>query len=345
MTTLDVVIPVYQNAESLRDTCTAIAAVLGRDAGVGLLQWRLIFVDDGSTDASWAEIQSLASDLPAHVTGVRLLRNFGQVAAILAGMKHSSADAIVVVSADLQDPPELIERMIEDWRAGWKIVLATRVERADGVLRRWTSGLFYRLIRRHGVAAIPPGGFDFFLIDREVVRLLLESGERHRFLQGDLLWFGFDAKAIPYARKARPAGRSQWSLARRLNYFVDAFVGYSYAPIRLASHAGLALLALAALAVAGLILQRIFLGTQAPGWTSLMIVMIGLNALQFLVLGIFGEYLWRHMEMTRARPQFLVSQVIGAAKKPRVEDMGQESGRNRCEPAGEPSTAGRAERV
>lgn len=323
MRSLDIVVPVYQNRGSLAATCDGIVEALGGPAAELSLRWRLVFVDDGSSDGSWGEIERLIAARPRQIAGIRLLRNFGQVAAILAGMTHSRADAVVVVSADLQDPLGVIQEMVRDWTAGWRIVLAARAEREDGAIRRVTSRLFYRLIRRHGVAAIPPGGFDFFLVDREVIRLLLDSGERHRFLQGDLLWFGYEAKTIPYVRKARSQGRSQWTIGRRLNYFIDAFVGYSYAPIRLASQAGLLLLGVAVLATVGLILQRVVVGTQSPGWTSLMIVMICLNAFQLIVLGIFGEYLWRHLEMTRARPQFLVAQVVGAGSN-RTTEAGED---------------------
>src|SRR5262249_14520157 len=197
---VSVIIPVYFNEENIPVTWAALESTLRRlppDHG-----WEVLFVDDGSGDRSYERLLEVLRAAPDRVSVVKLTRNFGQVAAILAGLRQGRGDCCVVMSADLQDPPELILQVVERWDAGpRKIVLATRTAREDGLLARWASRTFYRSMRRFAIPNMPEGGFDFFLVDRRVVDLVNATEERNTFLQGQILWTGFVPEVIPYTRR------------------------------------------------------------------------------------------------------------------------------------------------
>lgn len=307
---VSVVVPVYFNADSLPALWQALSTSLARlppETG-----WEAVFVDDGSGDDSYERLVELHRAAPERVRVVRLSRNFGQVAAILAGLREARGDCCVVISADLQDPPELIPEMVGRWNGGRrKIVLATRDEREDGTLARWASRLFYGLMRRYAVPNMPAGGFDFFLVDRRVVELINTAEEKNTFIQGQILWTGFAPEEIGYTRRRRPHGRSRWTLAAKIKYFADGFATYTVAPVRLITVLGLLVSALS-FAYAGLIFfLRIAYGHPVEGWAPTMISLLLLSGVQLIMLGIIGEYLWRNYHETRRRPNFVVESVLG----------------------------------
>lgn len=322
---ISVVIPVFQNGETLRETFDGVRAALTRLTPGP--DWEAIFVDDGSTDGSWEVLRELRREDPGHVVAIRFLRNFGQVSAIVAGFRYARGACVVVLSADLQDPTALIGDMVAAWRRGAKVVIAARETREDGWLRALTSRAFYGLMKRYAISSLPAGGFDFFLLDREAYEVLAASPEQHRFLQGEVLWFGYEPCVIPYRRRARVTGRSQWSLWHLVKYFIDGFVAFSFAPIRLAAALGILAFLCGVLLSLGLIVQRVWQGTMAPGWTSLMIAMLLLNGMQMIVLGVFGEYLWRHLELSRQRPLFIVREVLRDDRGQEAEEVRSESAR------------------
>ena len=237
---------------------------------------------------------------------VSLTRNFGQVAAISAGLGRCTGDCAAVISSDLQDPPELIARMFELWRGGAKTVLGVRQSREDSTFSRVTSQFFYRLMQRYAVPGIPASGFDFFLLDRSVIDRLLNSAERNGFLQGQILSVSSSVAQIPYKRSARKVGKSGWTVLRKLKYFVDGFVAYSFVPIRSIALLGIVAFLSATLLAGALILQRVFFGTEAPGWSSIMIALLILHGFELLAIGIVGEYVWRALDQVRPRPIYLV---------------------------------------
>src|SRR5262245_35389355 len=215
---LSIVIPVYYNAPNIPVTWRALSDAMRQLPAE--VDWEAVFVDDGSGDGSYEALRAVHDEAPERVRIVKLTRNFGQVPAILAGLRAAKGDACVVMSADLQDPPELILTMVQRWRVeGYKIVLATRTARSDGMLAEWGSRIFYRGMRRFAVPNMPEGGFDFFLIDRRVVELLNQTEERNTFLQGQVLWTGFTPAVLLYERRRREIGRSRWTLSRKLKYF------------------------------------------------------------------------------------------------------------------------------
>lgn len=328
---VSVVIPVYFNEENIPVTWTALQAAL--QALPDHCSWELVCVDDGSGDRSYAKLVEVHEAAPDRVRVVKLSRNFGQVAAILAGLRQARGDCCVVMSADLQDPPELIPEMVRRWDGGaCKIVLATRQDREDGLFARWTSRTFYRLMRRFAIPNMPDGGFDFFLLDRCVVDLVNSIEERNTFLQGHILWTGFTPAMIPYTRRKRQLGRSRWTLPKKIKYFVDGFVTYTVAPIRLITAVGL-IVSLMSFAYATLIfLLKMFWGIPLQGWAPTMISILMLSGVQLVMLGIIGEYLWRNYHETRRLPNFVIECVLPpdirpqppAAKGAAIEPLGSE---------------------
>jgi dolichol-phosphate mannosyltransferase len=306
---ISVVIPVYYNEGNIPVTWTAVEAALGRLPPDR--RWEVVFVDDGSGDRSYERCREVFERAPDRVRVVKLTRNFGQTAAILAGFREARGDACVVMSADLQDPPELIVDMVARWDGGArKVVLATRTDREEGPITRWTSRVFYRLMRRFAIPDMPPGGFDFFLIDRRVVDLVNEMEEKNTFLQGHILWPGYPPEVIGYARRRREIGRSRWTLSKKVKYFVDGFVTYTVTPIRLITIVGL-LVSVLSFAYATLIFfGKLIWDIPLKGWAPTMISILMLSGVQLVMLGIIGEYLWRNYHETRKLPTFVVDSVL-----------------------------------
>jgi polyisoprenyl-phosphate glycosyltransferase len=310
---ISVVVPVYQNALNIPATYKALKGVL--DKLSSHFEYELIFVNDGSTDGSMDKLLEVHRADPGNVRIVDLLRNFGQVAAMMAGFRHASGDAVVAISADLQDPPALIEEMVKEWSAGSEIVIAVRGSREDKFLDRLASKFFYSLIRKFALSNMPTGGFDFFLIDRVALETVLRTSERNIFIQGQFLWPGYSTKTIFYKRQKRALGHSQWHFSKRIKYLIDGFVGYSFFPIRLASLFGVLMFILGIIVSLVLVWQRVFYGTRMAGWSSIMIALFFLSGLQMLMLGILGEYLWRCIEQMRGRPLYLVRRTFGVERQ------------------------------
>ena len=300
-TRISVVVPVYFNAASLprlADRLRAVAASADWDV-------EAIFVDDGSGDESWAKILEITRSWPA-ARGVRLTRNFGSQMAIVAGLTEATGEAAAVLSADLQEPPELLPEMVAAWRRGATAVLAVRRSRPEGLATRAAAGFYYRTLRKLAFAQMPAGGFDCFLIGRPAIDFLVEAREVHTSLPGLLLWGGFPTALVPYDRVAREEGSSRWTFAKKLKYFFDAVIAFSYAPLRWMSFTGAALALFAFAYALFLIAYKIIHGQPIQGWTSLMVVLAFLSGVQLASLGILGEYLWRTLDAARARKGYLV---------------------------------------
>jgi dolichol-phosphate mannosyltransferase len=309
MSLVSIVVPVYHNAKSLPELAERLSVLAERNEAD---DFEFVFVDDGSRDDSFEVLRKLLSD-DSRVRIVKLSRNFGSTPAIIAGLNAASGDAVAAIAADLQDSPELIHDMLARWREGNKVVLAVREGRDDPGLTAFLSSIFYRLFRRFAIASMPPGGFDFFLIDRQVCDLIRGIGETNTYVMGLILWLGFRPVELPYHRGPRLArfGRSMWSLSRRFKYFIDSFVAFSYFPIRIASVLGLVLSFLGFLYALLVIGLRMFRGYQPEGWSSLMVVVLVVSGVQLFIMGILGEYLWRTLDVARRRPQFIVEQTLG----------------------------------
>lgn len=318
--TLSFVIPVYQNAGSLRATSDALRELAARAGDA----WRLevIFVDDGSTDGSGRELEQLAAERD-EVRVVSLSRNFGQVPALVAGLERASGEATVVLSADLQEPVELVERMVEEWSAGSEVVVCYRVARSDSLVATGGSRLFYSLIALSH-PAMPRGGFDFFLLGARARAAFLSLPERNRFLQGDILWLGFPIKMLPYVRQPRRVGRSQWTLGKKTKYFIDGLLTTAYWPIRAMTLVGLTVACGGFLWAAIIVVRKLLGGIPAVGWAPIMIAILVVGGVIMTMLGVIGEYVWRIFDEVRGRPLYLVARDSAAGER---QDRHAEEGR------------------
>ncbi len=307
MPKISFVIPVYQNAGSVLPTAQAIRALFaGALAG---LEYEILLVDDGSTDGSWAEMREAASQDP-NVVLQRFTRNFGQLAAMLAGYKRSSGDAVINMSADLQDPVELAAEMVRHWQAGSEVVVGFREDRGDPLMDRALSRMAYGALRASN-RSIPLGGFDFVLMSRRALTTFLGYRGRNRFFQGDVLWAGHKTTFLPYVRRKRAIGRSQYTIGKKLKLFIDFVLDGSYLPIRLMSLAGALVAALGAVYAIAIAISRALHRTPFPGWAPIMIVTLLVGGGIMLMLGVIGEYLWRILDELKAKPLYVVDETAG----------------------------------
>ena len=308
--TLSIVIPVYNEAESLPLLFNRLNAVLGTLHGNAV---EVVFVDDHSTDRSPELLRAACASDP-RLRFLRLARNSGSHIAILAGLEHSAGQCAVFMAADLQDPPELIPQMLARWRAGNHVVWAVRAERQG---MTWTNRLsahaFYRLFNRLAHVALPPQGSDLALIDRALIGALQRSASATLFLMGEIARLGFRQAQVPYVKERRQFGRSKWSLSRKLRTFADAFVAFSYAPLRVMSLLGI-LFSIVGFLFAVYYTIDWFLtprGVAYPGWTSTIVLVLLIGGIQMTMLGVLGEYLWRTLEEARRRPPYFIEQAAG----------------------------------
>lgn len=302
MPELSIVVPVFNNSANLPDLFPALERAAGPDA-------EFVFVDDRSRDDSWAQLQAYAKRRPGTLA-VRLSRNFGSFTACVAGLSRARGKAAVLISADLQDPPELIPELVSHWRAGRQVVLAARKEREDGAASKLFSSFYYWVLRRFVFPEMPRGGFDFVLIDRVVIDAVVAAAEKNTTLMGLILWLGFDRETIQYTRRRREKGRSMWTLRKKVKYFIDSILAFSYFPIRVVQYFGF-LVALGGFAYACLLIaMKLISGIPIPGWTAMMVVTLLLGGGNFLVLGIIGEYIWRILDEVKRRPLFVVDRVV-----------------------------------
>lgn len=296
------VVAVYHNEGALTKTHEKIQAVFSSE--LAHHEYEIVFVDDGSEDGSLAEILSLRKQ-DSRVKVITFTRNFGQMAAMLAGFKESTGDAVVNISADLQDPVELIPKMVEKWQAGSEIVICHRTDRADTLVSKLVSSVAYAVLRM-SLPQIPPGGFDFVLMDRKVMDAFNAVDVRHRFFQGDLLWTGYRTSLIPYVRLKRTIGKSQYNFGKKLKNFLDAVIDASYLPIRFISLVGVITSALGVLYSLSIVFAWMRGATPFEGWAPLMIVVLLVGGLIMVMLGVIGEYVWRINEEVRKRPNYVV---------------------------------------
>lgn len=304
---LTVVVPVFNEEAHVGELMKRLAPVLdGLD-----LAWTALFVDDGSRDGTLARLRALAADDP-RVRALALSRNFGKEAALAAGLRHARGDAVVVIDADLQHPPELIARFAEAWRAGAKVVFGLRQDRVgESAARTRLSKLFYRLFGALSDTRIQEGATDFVLLDRMAVDALNALGERCRFSKGLYAWIGFPSVSVPFSVGERAGGGSRWSLIRLTRYAVDGFVSFSSLPLKMWSYLGIAVSAGAIGYALWFVIQTFVFGIDVPGFPSLIVSITFFAGVQLISLGVLGEYLSRVFEEVKARPLFVIAERIG----------------------------------
>jgi polyisoprenyl-phosphate glycosyltransferase len=307
MPKLSIIIPVYYNEQNIPFLFDKLREKILTNPNY---DYELIFVDDGSGDSSYEELKKLRNE-NSNVKLIKLSRNFGSHTAILAGLTYASGDCATVIAADLQDPPEIINRMFEKWTEGNQVVLAVREDREESFTQKMFSNTYYKLMRRYALGNMPEGGFDCFLIDRQVVDILKNIQEKNTTIMGLILWAGFKTEKIYYVRKEREIGKSRWTLAKKIKLFIDSFLAFSYVPIRFMSLIGVIVSLLSFLFGGYLIINKIVNGVDVQGWTSLMVVFLFVAGIQMIMMGIIGEYLWRNMDESRRRPVFIIEEKVG----------------------------------
>jgi glycosyltransferase involved in cell wall biosynthesis len=318
-----VVVPCYNEAEGIDEFHRRLALVMEELGGV----WEVVYVNDGSRDATLIRLEALRRSHP-HVALVNLSRNFGKEIALTAGLDHARGEAVIVIDADLQDPPELIPQLAAGWREGFDVVYAQRRARhGETWLKKTTASGFYRLMQRTGRVQLPRDTGDFRLISRRAANALLGLREQHRFMKGLFAWVGFPSKAVLYDRDSRYAGASSWNYWKLWNFALEGITGFTVLPLKVATYLGL-LVALSAVTYGGIIIVRTILyGNSVPGYPSVMAVILFLGGAQLITLGVIGEYLGRVFNETKQRPLYLVERYTepvpaisaepsGAAKAP-----------------------------
>jgi polyisoprenyl-phosphate glycosyltransferase len=304
---LSIVTPAFDEAANLEPLYARLCAALDDVA------WEWIVVDDHSRDRTFAVVQTLAS-VDARVSGVRLARNAGSHAACRCGLSLARGEAVALLMADGQDPPEALPALVEAWAAGAQVVWAARAEGVETL--PWSSRLAYRVLRRiPGLQRLAPDGADCVLLDRVVVDALAGFREQHVNMLALVAWLGFRQTSVPVRRAPRRHGRSGWTPPRRLAVFVDTIVAFSFAPIRVLSALGV-LTALGGFAYLGVVLANAWRGAPPDGWSSLMVVVLLVGGLQMAMLGVLGEYLWRALEDGRRRPAWVIEDVARSQLSP-----------------------------
>ena len=314
---ITVVIPIFNEARNLDRLFQRLLPVLERLD----VRWELLCVDDGSVDDSLGKLKELNS-LDRRVRAISLSRNFGQEIALAAGLKYARGDAVILMDADLQHPPELLETFIEEWRNGWQIVFGQRIDAAAGRprSRRFSSKLYYGLFNALAKVKLPEGSGDFRLLDRRAVDAMNRLGESARFSKGLYSWIGFRTLGIPYTVSERADGASRWKLRKLARLAIDGITSFSTVPLRVWSLLGVMISAAAFIYGLVVLFQTLAFGRDSPGFATLIISILFLAGIQLISLGVVGEYLGRVFEEVKGRPLFIVADEIGIAPSHQADE-------------------------
>lgn len=311
MKSISIVVPVYYNEQNLPDTIPQLLALVEEFSEYRL---ELVFVDDGSGDHSLEILLDFQARHPETIKVVKLTRNFGSMSAIQAGFTVATGDCVGMISADLQDPPELFLEMLGHWEKGTKAVFAIRQDREEPFFQKTFSNTYYSLVRNYAVPGYPDGGFDFFLVDRQIVAEINRIREKNTNLMTLIYWLGFKPIMIPYVRRARTKGKSRWTLRKKMKLFVDTFVAFTFFPIRTLSVIGFIVALISFGYGAFILLYWLFFSIEVKGWVPTMLIITFTTGLQMTMLGVLGEYLWRTLDEVRGRPSFVIDEIYDSAR-------------------------------
>ena len=308
MPRLSIIVPCYYNEENIPVTVRELVA--NEVSFPPEVSFEYVMVNDGSPDGTLAALRQAQAEYPGRLRIVDLAGNVGSYNAIVAGMAHATGDCLAVITADLQDPPELMARMYAHWQQGFKLVIGNRQDREETGFSTWLARLFHWLMKHLALRNIPEGGFDFVFFDRQVAQEVLKLHERNSNVFYLMVWLGFAYVNIPYTRRRRHVGRSRWTLSKKVKLFLDSLLSFSFVPIRAISLLGLGL-GLVALLYGLYVIALKFIHPDEPaGWTTLMVVLLFVSAFQMIALGVIGEYVWRGLDAARQRPLYVVREVI-----------------------------------
>jgi polyisoprenyl-phosphate glycosyltransferase len=304
---LSVVVPIYNEEQNIPALYSRLTHVLQNPS----LDYEIIFVDDGSSDRSQEILLKLASEDPRTMV-IELARNFGHQTAISAGIDHTHGTAVVVMDADLQDPPELLPEFIAKWREGYDVVYAIRREREEGWFKRTAYAAFYRVLRRVANIDIPPDAGDFCLMSRRVADLLAGMPERNRFVRGMRSWIGLRQIGVPYKREARNAGDSKYSFGGLILLALDGLISFSYLPLRVISLVGIGISLLSIFLAGFYTIKKLIYGLSPPGFATIVVSIFFLAGVQLITIGVIGEYVGRIFDEVKHRPLYVVRKVTRA---------------------------------
>lgn len=305
MKKISIIVPVYYNQDNL----LPLYADLKEKVLTKLdTEYELIFVDDGSKDKSYEVMKDLAK-VDKNIKLVKLSRNFGEHSALLAGLSQCAGDCAVRKAADLQEPSEVILEMIKKYKEGNKVVLAVRADREEPVTQKVFSNLYAFLMRKLALHNMPKGGFDTFLIDRQVIDVVVKMQESNTSLMSQILWAGFETATVPYVRKKREIGKSRWTLSKKIKLVYDSLLSFSYFPVKLITTAGFLSFFIALIWLIVIIYKRMTGIIDVEGYASIIIIMLVGFGVIMLSIGILGEYLWRTFDAARKRPPYIIERV------------------------------------
>jgi glycosyltransferase involved in cell wall biosynthesis len=306
---LSVIIPVHNESANIAPLCERLLPVLSRITQ----DWEVVFVDDGSRDDTLAIIRDVSRTEP-RIGAVSFSRNFGKEIAIAAGLDHARGDAVVIMDADLQHPPEMIEAFVERWREGFLMVYGQRTDRSDETrTKRGFAQIFYKLFARFGEIPLPEGAGDFRLIDRKGIEVLKTLGERARFSKGLYAWIGFKATGVPFVVEERRFGTTQWSFRKLFRFAFDGIAAFSTVPLRIWTYIGFLISFMAIATAIFFTVRTLLFGTDLPGFPSLIVSVMFFSGIQLMSLGIVGEYVGRIFAEVKRRPLYVVAERLGGA--------------------------------
>ncbi|MCR5773658.1 MAG: glycosyltransferase family 2 protein [Lachnospiraceae bacterium] len=319
MSRLSIIIPVYYNEENLEDLYEDISLkVIPK-----IPDYEIVMVDDGSGDNSWEIMNRIRMKDPGHVKCVKLSRNFGEHAALLAGFSTCTGDCAVTKQADLQEDSALIPEMYESWKKGNDVVLAVRRSRVDSAGEKVAAGAYYKIVNRFITKNMPEEGTDCYLIDRKVIEVLKKFDEKNSSLTLQVLWAGFQTDKVYFDRQGREKGKGRWTLAKKFKLAADSLLSFSYLPIRLMTWMGVIFDILAVLMIIEVFLEYFTVGVPVKGWSMLTCIVLFTAGVIMFMLGIIGEYLWRTLDATRNRPPFIIDEIkTGESETDRTKERG-----------------------
>ncbi|MCR4895909.1 MAG: glycosyltransferase family 2 protein [Lachnospiraceae bacterium] len=307
MSKLSIIIPVYYSSDTLEDLYADMKAKILDQ----LEEVEIVMVDDGSGDNSW-EIMNRLKSQDDRIVCVKLSRNFGEHAALLAGFNVCTGDCAVTKQADLQEDSTLILEMYESWKKGNKVVLAARKERKENPFKVFLANCYYAIVRKTVNKNMPAGGCDCYLIDRKAIEVLKLLDEKNSSLTLQVMWLGFPTDVIYFVRQDREKGKSRWTLSKKVKLAMDSVLAFSYAPLRIMMGVGVVFNLLALVLLISVVVEKFTKGTPVAGWASLMCVLLCGFGLIMVMLGIIGEYVWRSLDASRKRPPFIIDEIIGS---------------------------------
>lgn len=302
MPKIDIVVPVYNEQEVLPLFYKRIKQAMEASN----VSWSVLFVNDGSSDDTQAEIEKL-NQQDARIGYISLSRNFGKEYALTAGLDHVTGDAVVVIDVDLQDPPELIPDMIQHWQSGYEVVFATRKQRhGESFAKKATASLFYRIMNMMSRIEIPKDTGDYRLLSKKAYMAVRQLREHSRFMKGLFAWVGYSQKQVFFEREPRAAGTTKWNFTKLWRFALDGVTSFSYMPLRFATWIGVTVASMAFIYGVVIITKTLLFGTDVPGYPSLMVIVLFLGGIQLMALGIIGEYLGRLFQENKQRPLYLI---------------------------------------